>query len=304
MIKVLFLKSNPEGTPPLKLDEEVRLITQKIRDSEYRDVLKLETLRAVRTSDLLQALNEHQPQIVHFSGHGSQLGEIVLMDNNRQAKPVSAEALKMLFTSLKKANIRVVVLNACFSQIQAEAIAEVVDCVIGMSAAIRDSVAITFAASFYSAIGFGCSIKEAFDQGKTAITLEGIPGTDTPQLLTRTGVDPASLVLIESGENEAPVVAAAKIAPQTTSNIQERLEAIEKLKKVVRPERIIYTIVGCFFATIFIITVFITLFQYRDIAILLVMFGSGGMMAITAGFYLRMWDRYLKFIAPELRGNE
>jgi hypothetical protein len=105
MIKFLFLTSNPEGTPHLKLDEEVRLITQKIRESEYRDVLKLETLWAVRTSDLLQALNEHQPQIVHFSGHGSQLGEIVLMDNNRQAKPVSAEALKMLFTSLKKANM-------------------------------------------------------------------------------------------------------------------------------------------------------------------------------------------------------
>ena len=193
------LQATLKALTPLKLDEEARLITQKIRASEYRDVLKLETLWAVRPDDLLQALNEHKPQIVHFSGHGSKTGEIVLMDNNRQVKPVSAEALKMLFTTLKD-NIRVVVLNACYSQIQAKAIAEVIDCVVGMSTSIGDEAAIIFAASFYRAIGFGRSIKEAFDQGKTAIMLEGIPEANTPQLLTRKGVDPASIVLIESGE--------------------------------------------------------------------------------------------------------
>ena len=216
MIKVLFLSSNPEGTPALKLDEEARLITQKIRASEYRDVLKLETLWAVRPDDLLQALNEHKPQIVHFSGHGSESGEIVLMDNNRQAKPVSAEALKMLFTTLKD-NIRVVVLNACYSEIQAQAIAEVIDCVVGMSTAIGDEAAIVFAASFYRAIGFGRSIKEAFDQGKTAIMLEGIPESSTPQLLIRKGVDPASVVLIEGGQEETSI-GGTKVTQQVTGN--------------------------------------------------------------------------------------
>ena len=139
----------------------------------------------MRPDDLLQALNEHKPQIVHFSGHGSETGEIVLMDRNRQVKTVSAEALKMLFTTLKD-NIRVVVLNACYSEKQAQAIAEVIDCVVGMSTAIGDDAAIIFAASFYRAIGFGRSIKEAFDQGKTALMLEGIPEASTPQLLART----------------------------------------------------------------------------------------------------------------------
>jgi hypothetical protein len=216
MIKVLFLTSNPEGTPSLKLDEEARLISQKIRASEYRDVLKLETLWAVQPDDLLQALNEHKPQIVHFSGHGSKTGEIILIDNNRQVNPVNAEALKMLFTTLKD-NIRVVVLNACYSQIQAQAIVKVIDCVVGMSTSIGDEAAIVFAASFYRAIGFGRSIKEAFDQGKTAIMLEGIPEANTPQLLTRMGVDPSSIVLISSGENETPV-AGIKVNQQITGN--------------------------------------------------------------------------------------
>jgi hypothetical protein len=216
MIKVLFLTSNPEGTPALKLDEEARLITQKIRASEYRDVLKLETLWAVRPDDLIQSLLEHKPQIVHFSGHGSESGEIVLMDNNRQAKPVSAEALKMLFTTLKD-NIRVVMLNACYSEKQAKAIAEVIDCVIGMRTAIGDDAAITFAASFYRAIGFGRSIKDAFDQGKTAIMLEGISEVKTPQLLTRTGVDPAAIVLMRSEEGETSI-GGTKVNQQVTGN--------------------------------------------------------------------------------------
>lgn len=200
MIKILLLTSNPEGTSPLRLDEEARLIAQKIRAAEYRDVLKLETLWALRPDDLLQSLNEHNPHIVHFSGHGSKAGEIVLMDNNRQVKPVSVEALKMLFTTLK-GNIRVVVLNACYSQIQAQAISEVIDCVIGMSTAIGDEAAIIFAASFYRAIGFGRSIQEAFDQGKAAIMLEGIPEASTPKILTRKGVDPSSIVLIDHAED-------------------------------------------------------------------------------------------------------
>jgi CHAT domain-containing protein len=126
MIKILFLASNPDNTSALKLDEEMRSITNKIRASDYRDVLALTSLWAVRPDDLLQALNEHKPQIVHFSGHGSSEGEIVLMDDNRNVKPVSTAALKMLFTTLKD-NIRVVILNACYSRTQAEAITGVID---------------------------------------------------------------------------------------------------------------------------------------------------------------------------------
>jgi len=193
-ITILFLASNPDNTEKLKLDEEIRAINEKIRSSEYRDNLKLVSRWAVRPDDLLQELNEHQPQIVHFSGHGSPTGEILLMDDNRQMIPVSTQALKALFTTMKD-NIRVIMLNACFSRVQAEALSEVIDCVIGMSKEIGDDAAITFAASFYRAIGFGRSVKQSFDQGNAAILLQGIPEADTPQLLVRSGIDPSKLVL-------------------------------------------------------------------------------------------------------------
>ncbi len=194
-IKALFLASNPKGTTPLELDREIREITEKIRAAEYRDSIDLISAWAVRPDDLLQLLNQHKPQIVHFSGHGSQSGEIILVDSRGEQKPVNPRAIKALFQTLK-ANIRVVILNACYSKIQAEAITQVIDCAIGMNDAIGDEAAIAFAGSFYRAIGFGLSIKQAFDQGIVVLLLEGIPEESKPELLVKEGVDPEKIELI------------------------------------------------------------------------------------------------------------
>ena len=137
-IKILFVSANPAGTQQLKLDEEAREIEAKIRAAEHRDSVELITKWAVRPDDLLQSLNQHRPHIVHFSGHGSPTEEIVLLDKLGEPKPVSKEALVSLFRTLKD-NIRVVVLNACFSKPQAEAITGEIDCAIGMMPEIGDS---------------------------------------------------------------------------------------------------------------------------------------------------------------------
>jgi hypothetical protein len=96
-----------------------------------------------------------------------------------------------------KDNIRVVVLNACFSRPQAAAITEVIDCAIGMNSAIGDKAAIVFAAAFYQALGFERSVKDAFESGKAALMLEGIPEEKIPELLVRKGVNPRTIFLIE-----------------------------------------------------------------------------------------------------------
>lgn len=100
-ISALFLASNPAGTTVLNLDEEIRAITEKIRASEHREMINLVSAWAVRPDDLIQSLNECRPQIVHFSGHGNQQGQIILTDNDRTPKPVSSAALKTLFIAQK-----------------------------------------------------------------------------------------------------------------------------------------------------------------------------------------------------------
>lgn len=188
-VRTLFLAANPKGTTQLALDNEIRQITSKIRMSDGRDVLEVVAAWAVRPDDLLQYLNQYKPRIVHFSGHGSSAGEIILVDDSGSAKPVSPQALKALFTTLKD-NIQIVLLNACYSHIQAEAIRQVIDYVVGMDAAIGDEAASVFAASFYRALGFERTVQEAFDQARTALLLEGIPEENTPELLIRAGVSP------------------------------------------------------------------------------------------------------------------
>jgi hypothetical protein len=194
-VRVLLVCANPRGTAALKLDEEVREIEIKVRGSDYRDCIKIITSLAARPDDLLQLLNQHKPHVVHFSGHGSEEEEIVLLGKDGKPQSVSKEALVSLFRTLKD-NIRVVMLNACFSEPQASAIIEEIDCAIGMKRAIGDDAAITFAASFYRAVGFGRSVKEAVDQGKTALLLEGILEEQTPVLLNRRGVAPELIFLI------------------------------------------------------------------------------------------------------------
>jgi hypothetical protein len=87
-IRILFLAANPSDTSRLKLDEEVRSITEKIRSAEHRDSLELVPGFATRPDDILQLLNIHKPHILHFSGHGSTSGEILLADHSGQAKPI------------------------------------------------------------------------------------------------------------------------------------------------------------------------------------------------------------------------
>jgi len=137
---------------------------------------------------------------VHFSGHGSASEELILHDEYDQAKPVSLAALRALFTTLKD-NIRLLVLNACYSRPQAEAIVEIIDCAVGMNKDIGDQAAIVFAASFYRALGFGRSVKEAFDQGCAALLLEGIPEENTPELLVKKGVDAGKIFLAGAAAN-------------------------------------------------------------------------------------------------------
>jgi hypothetical protein len=191
-IRILFLAANPRQTEQLRLDEEVRTIDERLRLAQFRDRFDLVQHWAVRTSDLSEVLLRHTPHIVHFSGHGSDQGEIILEDAVGSMKPVSPAALGRLFRTLKD-NIRCVMLNACFSATQAEAIVKEIDCVAGMSKAIGDAAAIRFAAGFYQALGYGRSIQTAFDLGITQIGLDGLAEEATPQLLTKPGVDPNSI---------------------------------------------------------------------------------------------------------------
>jgi len=186
--QILFLAANPINTDQLRLDEEIRGIDGALQQAAFRDCFKINQHWAVRVDDLQNLLLRHQPHIVHFSGHGTHSSEIVLEDQDGESRPVSLTALSKMFGILKD-NIRCVMLNACYSKQQALAIADHIDCVIGMSKAIGDTSAISFSTAFYSALAYGRDVKTAFDLGCSQIDLNGLDDEDIPQLLAH-NVDP------------------------------------------------------------------------------------------------------------------
>jgi hypothetical protein len=200
--KVLFLASNPSTTARVALDAEARDIEQKIRASEYRDDLVLRTRWAVRPGDLLQAMNEDRPTIVHFCGHGAGPQGIVLSDDVEGERLVDGMTLARLFSTVKDI-VRIVVLNACHTVEQARAIAGVIDCVVGMAGAVNDDVARAFSASFYGALAFGRSARDAFEQGLVAIALLGQGQEDLPVMSTRPGVNAAELTIASTKATKA-----------------------------------------------------------------------------------------------------
>ena len=187
-IKILFLASNPTDISRIRLDEELREIDERISLGSHRDRFELIPHFAVRPRDLTRGLLKHQPHILHFSGHGSTSAGIVLEDNNGKTKVVAAADIAELLSIIKD-NLRVVVLNSCYSALQASGITESIDCAIGMNDKIGDRSAIIFSATFYESLAFGRSVYEAFKLGVVQLKTEGAAGATTPTLLTKQGVD-------------------------------------------------------------------------------------------------------------------
>lgn len=194
-IVVLFIASNPVDQDQLRLDEEIRLIEHKIQTSKYRDSVELKAIWAARPGDLLQAINEYGPTIVHFSGHGSPQDELILQDEAGNTKKVSKAALVEMF-KITSSGIKLVVFNTCLSSDQAFGINQHIPATIGMNDSIGDDAARVFSAQLYSAIGFGKSVSNAFGQAKAALILEEIPEERTPELHLATDSIGDELVLV------------------------------------------------------------------------------------------------------------
>jgi hypothetical protein len=184
MKKILILLSNPKNSVQLRLGEEIREIKEALKQSKNREQFEIVSESAVRVKDLRRALLEYEPAIVHFSGHGSGSDGLILENDSGETQLVSSEALAKLFKQFQQ-EVQCVVLNACYSEEQAQAIHQYIDCVVGMKKAVGDVAAINFSTAFYEALGAGKSYDKCFNFACNAIDLEGIPESDTPQIRYR-----------------------------------------------------------------------------------------------------------------------
>lgn len=196
-LRILFLAANPVDTEPLRLGEEARLIEQRLREGDKGSKVEFTSHWATRKDDLAEVMLRTKPHVVHFSGHGQADG-VVFQDEFGQSQVVSGGALAELMGIVGN-SLQCVVLNACFTEHQAEALAQHVDVVIGTRQEITDDGARGFAAGFYRGISFSRDIQECFELGTNEVDLNDLPDSAVPRLLSKTGVDPKHLTVHGDG---------------------------------------------------------------------------------------------------------
>lgn len=184
-ITILFLAANPVDTTRLRLQEELREVREELERAKLRDRFTLQSRGAVRPKDFVRAMLDLVPAFVHFSGHGASSGSICVENDHGDTVELEPEAVADLFQA-SGTHVECVLLNACFSERQARAIAAHVPHVIGMTHAISDRAAIAFATGFYRAIGAGRKVPEAFQFGLVELKMYSIPEHSTPVLVKAT----------------------------------------------------------------------------------------------------------------------
>ena len=102
---ILFLASNPRDSSRLRLDHEMRDVRQQLRLSKQRDDFLITSREAVRASDITQAIHDTNPNIVHFSGHGTDEGQLCIEDSHGKAQVLLPSALTNLFKVVQKVNL-------------------------------------------------------------------------------------------------------------------------------------------------------------------------------------------------------
>ena len=172
-VKILFLAADPSNTSRLRLGQELRDIKERLRIAKEPGKYQLEQRESVRVGDITQAIFDFEPQIIHFSGYGTNQGELCFENELGQIQPVESDALAAMFELLVE-QVSCVLLNACYSEAQAKVIAKHIPYVIGMNDAIGDKAAIAFAVGFYKALAANHGIEKAYKFGCVEIQLQGI----------------------------------------------------------------------------------------------------------------------------------
>jgi hypothetical protein len=252
-LRVLYLTANaeaedsttvaPDGSVTtisryLRLDREVREVQQTLRGAKYRDLVTVEHRPAATADDLIDALNDVRPHLVHFSGHGWTGG--IMLDNGNledpQEHPVEFDLLAQVLAATSTPP-RVLILNACDTLAGAQLLLPAIPVVIAMADTIDDTAAIVFARRFYAAIASAQPVGIALEQARAAMRFSTPDDADLPQVAVRDDVDANELVLVRLRQEYG-------LSPLATTILRhiQQLEADESFSGVLSVDSIAATL--------------------------------------------------------------
>ncbi len=166
-------------------------------DTSLSESIELKSVWVTRLQEIQRTMLYFQPNIVHFLGYGQNKPGILFEDESGQIQLVKAEALARLF-ALFAEQLECVILDACYSETQAQVLTQHVSYVIGISQEFTSyslpksqdfgaKMAREFTVAFYEALGLGKSFEFAYQLACNAMYLADIPEQFMPVLLTKHG---------------------------------------------------------------------------------------------------------------------
>lgn len=152
---ILFLTADPEDAP--QLDHTPELLSIHEGAGERYTIVHEEH---VQFADVYKHLVKYRPSIVHFSGHGSDEGDFLFEDKDRDEDPGHARSLVNILGTCK--SLELIVFSACSTARRADAIALSKVPVVAITREIGAGSAADFFRNFYLALGDGEDVRAAF----------------------------------------------------------------------------------------------------------------------------------------------
>lgn len=156
---ILYVSASPVDLEGLSFGQEAKHISGEIEAKNQENNYNFKMIFSARFNDIVIAMGEYHPRIVHFAGHGNEDG-LAFEDDKGLAVKIDTRLLYDLFSEYR--DIKCIFLNACFSAGQAKLISDLGIYVIGMQQLISDTGGISFSQAFYGAYFREKEIEKAF----------------------------------------------------------------------------------------------------------------------------------------------
>jgi hypothetical protein len=175
--RVLFAFCSPQDSDQIRVHGEFRAIQECVARSADKKIV-VHPLPAATATDFRRELLNKRYDVIHFAGHANE-DSLVFEDEKGNSTTVPLSALSEAVGRLPA--VKVVILNGC--ETGKNLTVSIAPHTIAMSEAVDDEAAIEFTKGFYDALVLEKSIREAYEEGLTAVRFAGF-NADHIKMLT------------------------------------------------------------------------------------------------------------------------
>jgi len=164
--KILFFAANPCDLPKLKLEQEYLSIRKIMKP--YRDKFDVVEEFDVTLDSFFESIYLEKPEVIHFSGFADKNDLVFCRKGDRQRHRVSYEYLAAAFKMLPR-SVECLFVNTQFTNLFAKISSQTTQHAIGISGAVSDNNAISFASGYYTSLAIEGNHKKAFENGEKVL---------------------------------------------------------------------------------------------------------------------------------------